>query len=912
MSADDLAAAVERGDPAAVVRILHATPEGERRALAPLARQLRARFEPLRAGGTSGQDEAASLAVYGTGTMSELRAARGPASWPPRHHEAEVLSGRPSSVVAPIMAWQLERFWGWHVARALVRDGTIPTPETDWYTLRLIAERSSPRETIAADPALLDDELWRLFEIEGSGEFCLAARDKYAAPADTWEAALLDLAAASADHRERLLDASLDALNRDFSTFRAGWFSRFHEALEPSVDERTARVGQYAALLRSPVKPTLTMAIAALSAVDAAGQLHGSTILGRLGQVLTGAASSTATSAIRLLRAVGARDRASSGRAARDLVDALAHPSTEVQAAALAAIDDLVAGRDEQLADLLGARMDAVAASRRPAAHALLERFGGGRAPDDTPVPRRGLAPPGPRMSPTDASRAVAPVTDLPELVELLAGLLESAEAADDVERALDGLARLGSTLEDDRLARPLRRRATTVLGRALGDRQASDLRHDVAALVLSWLDGEPVNPPRLAEEFRRSQGASSWLFTLASGAKIELEVGVDRFLARRLLAVAVLAAERCTVQLLASPTHRGGWIDPVVLAERMARRMGPPDMPDLVAALLRLGPERRPEALAAAANIDGEAGAALRHALAGDEVIGESPAIWAAAARARAAELDDPAVIARHPGIGPNAGQVARMSFASGEWSEVPGGLDLVLDPPAPRQLDDDQPATVMLVAPFPAGYEASGDPAMSRWVATVWPAGLESWAAVGAVVIGRNIDWWSAEWTNRIHLEALLDPWVEFGAMARALLGLGLGARERGERGLAADVAIAAIAGGRLDGDRLGDALRSTFAIERARPRRWAEALADVSAVSPDHAAVVVAALVSVVPSLGSMAAAERVAMLRLLRELVPQHPGALHAAAAETLRSLPGGGAAKRIVSEILAGTTATIVG
>jgi hypothetical protein len=904
MTPDELTAAVEAGDSLAVVRLLRDAPEAGRRAMAPVARQLRARFELVRVGGSPDQDQAATLAVYGTATVSELRAARGPASWPPRRHEAEVLTGRPASVVAPLIAWQLERFWGWHVARVLVRDGTIPTPSTEWYILRLIGDRTSARETLEEDPALLEDEVWHLFEIEGSGEFCLAARDKYAAPSETWQAALLDVAASSRAHRERLLDASLDALGRDFSTFRAGWFSRFHEALEPSMDERAARAERYAGLLRSQVKPTLTMSIAALAALEAAGRLDADVVVGRLGQVLSAAASSTATSTVRLLHGVAERDPARAGAVIGDLFDALGHPSADVQGAALSAAAALAAGPDPDAAALLVTRMDGVAASRRSVAEALLARLAGGTVATTAAVARSVAPDPSGRVAPTHPSRTIEPVADVLELAELLSALLEVAEVPDDVERALDGLGRLSDTLADDRLVRPLRRRAVTVLGRRLGDRQACDLRTDIAALVLSWLDREPLLPRRLEATFPRTSGSTFGLPGPWFEAREHQDAGADRFLARRLFEVAVAAAERRSMQLLATPTHRGGWIEPSVLVERLQRLTEPPADVDLVAALLRVGPDGRERALSMAAGIHGEAGAALRHALGAHEVVGDTPAVWAAAARARLPGADDPAVIARHPQLGPNGGRVARVAFVAGAWNEVPGGLDITLDPPAPTQLDDDQPATVMLIAPFPPGYEAGGDPAMCRWAATIWPAGTETWSTIGAVAIGRNIDWWSAEWTNRIHLEALLEPWVELGEIARTLLGVALGAKDRGERGLASDVAIAALAQARLDGAALGEALRSTVPIERARPRRWAEALADVAAVSSIHAIAVIGGVGSVLPSLESARPAELVALLRLLRELVPQQPDALEPGAVETLQRLPGRGATRKVAEEILA--------
>jgi hypothetical protein len=46
-------------------------------------------------------------------------------------------------------------------------------------------------------------------------------------------------------------DATLDALGRGFSAFRAGWFMRFHDALEPTDAERRERLRAYLDLLAS-------------------------------------------------------------------------------------------------------------------------------------------------------------------------------------------------------------------------------------------------------------------------------------------------------------------------------------------------------------------------------------------------------------------------------------------------------------------------------------------------------------------------------------------------------------------------------------------------------------------------------------------------------------------------------------
>ena len=90
----------------------------------------------------------------------------------------------------------------------------------------------------ARNPDLLIDDVWRIFEVEGGGENSLAAHDKYCPDSVSWRAALVELSNDGALSRERLLDTSLDALQRGFAQFRAQWYSALHEALRPTDDER--------------------------------------------------------------------------------------------------------------------------------------------------------------------------------------------------------------------------------------------------------------------------------------------------------------------------------------------------------------------------------------------------------------------------------------------------------------------------------------------------------------------------------------------------------------------------------------------------------------------------------------------------------------------------------------------------
>jgi len=81
------------------------------------------------------------------------------------------------------------------------------------------------------DPALLEHEIWRIFETElGPGAVQLVTAAMQGAKVEaTWEVALAQLAKEGIISRQRLLDASLDGLSRDLHDQRARWFAILHD-----------------------------------------------------------------------------------------------------------------------------------------------------------------------------------------------------------------------------------------------------------------------------------------------------------------------------------------------------------------------------------------------------------------------------------------------------------------------------------------------------------------------------------------------------------------------------------------------------------------------------------------------------------------------------------------------------------
>jgi uncharacterized protein DUF6493 len=965
MTPEELEAAIQAGDAQRCLDLLETATEAERRAAAPVAIAYRT--------GTGGREylepvswtdwnETTGIALLGTASLGELKSLGhfSTASVPGRSYE--ILRARRPEWLGAWAAWILgEAPHAWGTVRRLQREGLCTVPEDERYVIGMIYgwwTWGSIRNLVLDDPEVRERHLWSLFRVEGNAEHSLMAHDAGVLdPERRWDQALARLAAEGEISRDRLLDAGLDALERDFYPYRARWFPRFHEALSPTLEERAERLDRYLKLLSSRLPSTVSFALKALAALDKAGRLPGERFVSGVLPALRAREKGTMTLALRLLDRAARGDPSLRGRATVAAVEALSHEAPNIQAAAVDLIERHAVPADPDLESLLHARLEDIAPSQRPRLLALLQsspevptptqpnpptpfpgREGGaciqysvmntgtpllsGEGFPNARMGERLNALPGdlrelagvdaalqavqqgtldlpaldlrdlriPRLDPTTA---LTPVTDLDELIDLFSTVLENEEPPEDVERVLDGVSRLCAERPPDfeRRTAPLLKRAKILFKRGWGPVFAGALGRDLCAVALAWITGEVVP---------------------ATGKRRALE----SFLGSRTRAVAERAAARQAAPLLAAPTHRGGWIDPRVLVARVgdlqaARRE--PHRLDVVQALLRAAPDYRAEALAAAGDLRDEIGDAVRYALgaAREELeIGPTAGLWVAAARARAPWADDPAVEARHPGLGPDAGQVARVQFTwerriyshQNGWQQIYYKPVIDLHPPVAEDVSWDLPTVLH-------HRGIGGEPPARRWCATVWPVSREGWCATGALNIGDNIDWWQADWGNRVFLEPLLDPDTHLGPVAGVLLGLSLATKQPMEVSLATDVLIAAVDDGRLNGPGFAEAMRLIRA-EGLMPGRWARPLAEAARVSPLHAETVRAGIAGslCLPVEGTHPGkppAGLADLLALLHELCVQTGAAITSPEANAyLGGLQGAGKAAKLAKTLLA--------
>lgn len=457
----------------------------------------------------------------------------------------------------------------------------LQVERTDDYVLAMIGGLGGRHEQelrlfmLRHDHALRDEVFWRVFEVEGGGEISLANIDKFSREEFNWHNTVVLLANDGTLDRRRVLRGCLEALNRDFSAYRAGWFSRVYAALAPTPDEAAADQRLLRLCLGSSITASVSLAVKQFETLHKRGLLEAAPFVDACGGAFSGS-KAAALSVLRILEALAGVEPESLAQA---VALGLGHPHADVQRAAVNILAKL--GRE----DLAQQQRDALA----PAVAVLLPRAGAadsageglaeGAHAQGPSATSAGLPPPGP----------LRPWTD-DDAQERYAALLEAPADVLEFELALAWLATSGQVAAT---IAPLAKRA-----RNLAER---DERHYAAALLLAAHDPASAFLPRKYWQKTDSRIVNGeWVYEKVGEPQAlpsaEESTLLPSFIAR-LREVAEIAQGRAPRRpLLATPSDTQGWVDADALLARFeaGRRVAPPFPVDLAQALLRVLPEDR------------------------------------------------------------------------------------------------------------------------------------------------------------------------------------------------------------------------------------------------------------------------------------------------------------------------------
>ena len=923
LSAEKLDQLLRGGDVAAVGKFFAGASETERRAVAPQVVEWgkrlnlnwraqfneKARAEAKQFGVISNWHDlmpAANTAALACGSLPEIKALDR-AGFVPAEAAVAILADRRPPWIGDYAELLCERelhTWGgnWKQVRALVKAGLCQPPKHDHYVLEALnciwpryeQGKSQPRlgDLLLQERDWLETDFWRLFEVDGNGEVSLANCEKYCKSKETWTEGLVELSRQGVLSRERLLDASLAALSRDFIQFRAGWFSRFHEALQPTPAERAARIDVYLRLLASSIPPTVTFALNAIAVVEKVHPLPATKLIGALQPVLNAQGKAVIKTALQMLDAAAKREPEQKPLICGAVVSALLNEIPDVQKGVFDFLDRHGDKQDAPLRSKLGEVADAVAASLKSRLAAWLGTAAV-RANQPSAMVTEPILPKA--VSRIDPDRAIEPIKNLDDLIHAAGAVLEDPADPNEIERVLDGVSRFCDQRPDDFEQRtgPLRKRALKKREKTGTSSWRPGVERGLAMLLLTWME--------------RADGFTETPETLGHGRN------QYAFLFHRLQTLGRQVQSRKQMPLLSAPTHKGGWIEPRVLVKRWRawQESGlEMDSHEQVLSLLRLSPEGRDQALVAAKDLTGESGQVVRFALGEKLRTGSNAALWLAAWRSRQPFGDLPEFEAKHPRLGPDAGVGARYVWeAQGErrhheklsWTSLE--LEINTEPKCPKKIGSD-----LLPVLFHGLWETSeeGEKQLMRWATQLWPANLEAMFARGCGRLEISVDY--ADVSDReycAYVEPLAEPGTELRPMACLGLALSLAAQDNALRGHAQDGLIAAITEGRLNVDELGQTMSRLLDTGINKFARWAKALRDVARISPRHARASANLIAQALHGDPAKAPRDISALLELLFELMSETNGRFDDPKARNyVQSLKAGGKTAKLAKQILA--------
>ncbi len=773
-------------------------------------------------------------------------------------------------------------YWlSWRLVRRMVRELGIDRPEHPNYYLGMISginqydyrrtHASTVLERLREDPELLEHEVWKLFEHEGSGENSLANCDRFGN--EGWSRALLTLVEEGQLSRERLRLACLEALRSDYNHYRAKWFATFFDVLEIPSESQDAHWPVFLELLEVSAPNIVSWAFKKVASGNKHQAYEADALAEALRPVLFARAKGLVKSALGLLSKVAATQTQSAQQVCRQATAALAHEAPEVQVAAMKVIEVHGDRDDAALVAEIEKYSGLVAATVRQRVSAWIGTQVEAPAACETVIDLEfedvkterievyrlsalrsiefPTCIPAARFSELElprlaTSQPVAPIETLEELVGVCAQVLEDAASIEDVERAFDGLSRL-CALRDTVDMAPLVKRARHRLGKGLVPFAGLGPAQEMVGLILAWASGESAKI-----SFGTNKHGHDRIFVELDSEVHEYWAGnsgkVLGFLSRRSHALSQRLAKQEATQLLSAPTHTGYWIDPLVLAARVnGWRGAQPHETEVVLALLRLAPDGREGAAAMLTTLDQEWKQAIGYAMGRQVEVGTSSTLWVCAARSRDPAGDFSEIRAAFPEVLADGGRAAMFKYAFGK-TEHGHPILCFSEELAPGKVEENCVPSILLTQRNHDGaymWELGGVGGTTeqsvRWVQSVWPLGRESLFAASCVQLGNNLDWWGAEWQNKAFLEPLLDPATRLGDMGALLLAFGLGAKEPGEHLLAIDVMIAAIEDGRVGSDNLGAVCARLLPSGFIKAGRWAKTLGEVARASSAHALVV-----------------------------------------------------------------------
>lgn len=517
-------------------------------------------------------------------------------------------------------------------------------------------------ERLIAEPDMLDD-VWRLFEIESQafnteGWITKNAPDNY----ETWPDALVRLSEKGLLDRQRLLDASLQGLLLDLKQNQLSGFHKFHERLSPTKEELEARQADYLALMSHPVGHVIKFALKMTGLMEKEKILDKKAFLSEVTALFMHEGKGNAIRALKMIDRMIKKEGHLVSLGLSSVTEGLKHADSDVQGTAMEILKKYQSAMTDDHKEDLSNSLDFVAAAVKHEVSVLIgnktltetestcdaegseedlknklaslsegEKTALGFGNLKTFDSGAGFLPPisshimDHNILPT--LEPLKPIGDLDELISAVSHAVEITETADLVEQIIDGISRFCDRHPDDFNSKvaPLLNRLES--GGGFGAQEGlvdsyGGFRLAMADLILTWLTKDLYHSP------------DNKYFS-------QVDMLVPSI--TRIRDITSRVVKREAKQLMATPTHWGGWIDPMIWIERIIRAERDNityDRMDFCLSFLRLTPDNRNEARRYLSKLPEKVRRVVDFALGGQVVTSYDDRsdydIWISAARGR------------------------------------------------------------------------------------------------------------------------------------------------------------------------------------------------------------------------------------------------------------------------------------
>jgi hypothetical protein len=667
------------------------------------------------------------------------------------------------------------------------------------------------------------------------------------------------------------------------------WFHTIMDELPLSDSQKDQMVTRYVGLLSTKDSATLVWALNHLNNAKV-DQLPITDLLGNISNVFFVKRKEPAVAAIKLLEKLIKQMPKNTGIATA-LLDAFEHHSADVHKRALSVIKKNKLNEDSAFSQELNERMSGTAVLLREEAKSLNSPGSAGFQPalsessldidellqQASQVPTLfGEAAEIPaaveaviqtrlpaalslnsRVIPRlDPDQQITPIESIDDLVFLVAQILDGNGSSESIEQALDGILRCCDQRPEDFATRvsSLNKRITSQLGEgptALGLQfQGVSPVTDLAAVCRAWI---------VESKFQPSDLLKPVVDVLGNAFKSVMTARALEFFSARAESISQLVTQKISLPLLSAPTHKGGWIDPLVLPDRIKRWNDSGiklDKADFIQALLRLAPDNRAEVLAKLGPDRNEYMDALRWALGAplEGAMSTAP-IWVAAFRCRDPRGNSAELARKFPGLGPDGAEPGGfkecLKESSAKSSGIFGtsfnhqkeGLVLTFDPPAKSR-----PSVKFFPTELLHTYDIGWQGSIS--LDLYWPLNPEPYFVHETRRVCSYLEsqgaYWHSSWTS------LFDPDTPTKGYGSWLIALGMSAKQLEVSRLCVDALISSIDDGRLDGTTFGTVIGKLYLTDKITLSRWIKGLRDVSRISPMHSHFVFKALEQFLPTI------------------------------------------------------------